>query len=153
MSSNSFTGPIPTFIGRPEGFSGSSLKGLYLSENEFNGTIPESLCDYTKLEALFLDHNHLSGSIPPCIGNLVEMRQLYVFHNNLTGVIPSEISTLRELQGLGVEHNAFVGDVSNEICDLVSANKGFDFWSDCGGEQPELSCPCCNVCCPSTDCV
>jgi hypothetical protein len=155
LSSNEFTGPIPTSIGRPEGFSGSLLKGLYLSENQFTGTIPESICNYNKLEALFIDDNRLTGAIPSCIGNLVELRQLYLFRNMLFGDVPTEISTLRELRGLGLESNAFGGNIAQEICDLVqtSSDHNFDFWSDCGGTQPEITCPCCSVCCPSDECV
>ena len=154
LSSNQFTGPIPTTIGRPEGFSGSLLKGLYLSENKFDGTIPESICQYGQLQALFLDDNKLNSTIPTCIGNLVELRQFYAFRNMLTGSVPVEISALRELRGLGLESNALFGEVTNEICELASSvGEGFDFWTDCGGSQPEVSCPCCSVCCPSDECI
>lgn len=97
LSSNEFTGPIPTAIGRPAGMSGSPLRGLYLSENKLDGVIPESICDYAKLEALFVDENQLTGSIPSCIGNLGNLKQLYAFHNQLTGELPVELSMLRKL--------------------------------------------------------
>jgi len=98
LSANEFTGPIPTSIGSPSSATNSSfLRGLYLSENKLDGTIPETICDYVNLEALFLDENQLSGSIPSCIGNLEKLKQLYVFKNGLTGVVPSEMSALRQL--------------------------------------------------------
>lgn len=102
-----------------------------------------------------MDDNQLTGSIPPCIGNLVELRQFYAFQNELTGSIPVELSALRELRGLGLESNALFGEVTNEMCELVSSqtDNGFDFWTDCGGTEPEISCPCCSVCCPSEQCV
>lgn len=97
LSSNEFTGPIPTTIGRPAGFAGSLLRGLYLSENKFVGTIPENLCNFTKLEALFVDDNQLIGTIPACIGKLTDLVQLYAFKNQLTGEVPVELSSLRKL--------------------------------------------------------
>ena len=79
LSSNTFTGPIPTAIGRPSATSGSLLRGLYLSDNMLEGTIPETICYFTKLEALLLDQNQLTGSVPSCIGTLKNLKQLSTF--------------------------------------------------------------------------
>lgn len=87
LTANEFTGPIPAAIGRPAGTSGSPLRGLYLSDNKLDGSIPVSICDYAKLEALFVDKNQLTGSIPSCMGNLKNLKQLYAFDNQLTGEV------------------------------------------------------------------
>jgi hypothetical protein len=94
LSSNNFTGPVPTTIGRA---SGSLLRGLYLSDNKLDGSLPEALCNLTLLEALFVDTNQLTGSIPTCTGNLMELKQFYAFDNMLTGEVPEELSALRKL--------------------------------------------------------
>jgi len=146
LSANEFTGPIPTSIGQSE----NGLRGLYLSENKLEGEIPESICDYVNLEALFVDENRLSGSLPSCLGNLENLKQFYAFKNNLTGEVPQELSSLRKLVGLGLEHNGITGDSLEGFCEVASPA---EFWSDCGGDAPELTCPCCTVCCPSDECV
>jgi hypothetical protein len=94
LSSNTFTGPVPNKIGRA---SGSLLRGLYLSDNKLDGSLPDTLCNLTMLEALFVDTNQLTGSIPTCIGNLMELKQFYAFDNMLTGEVPEELSALRKL--------------------------------------------------------
>ena len=116
LSANEFTGPIPTSIGMSSDSTNSTLRGLSLSENKLEGSIPESVCNYTNLEALFLDENRLSSSIPSCIGNLENLRQLVLFKNNLTGEIPTEISSLRQL------------------CKYLRCQ-----------DWPEPHCPCCGV--------
>ena len=74
-----------------------TLRGLYLSNNQLNGNIPQELCGFGALEALFMDANEFDGSIPTCFGVLTELRQLYLFDNLLTGNVPSELGDLRHL--------------------------------------------------------
>jgi Leucine-rich repeat (LRR) protein len=175
LSSNQLNGNIPDSIGHPN--SGERpLRGLYLSDNSFESSIPSSLCGLENLEALFLDENRLDGSIPDCLGLIQSLQQLYLFKNKLSGEIPSELSSLRQLckswsffskyfamvalhltfffrrtAGIGLEENDITGEVPNDMCALASVS-AFDFWADCGGSSPELSCECCTVCCPSADC-
>jgi LRR receptor-like serine/threonine-protein kinase FLS2 len=173
LSSNQLGGNIPDSIGHPN--SGERpLRGLYLSDNNFESSIPSSLCGLENLEALFLDENRLDGSIPDCLGLIQSLQQLYLFKNKLSGEIPTELSSLRQLcksrsffskylamialdltflfrltVAIGLEENDITGEVSNDMCALASI---FEFWADCGGSSPELSCECCTVCCPSADC-
>jgi Leucine-rich repeat (LRR) protein len=157
LSENQFTGPIPAVIGNPFQKNGlptlSPIKALYLSRNKLDGTIPSEICLFANLEALFLDENLLSGNIPPCIGDLEKLQQFIAFNNKLTGEVPSELGVLRNLTDIGIEQNSIVGDVPEEVCDLQGGNNTLTFWADCGGKSPELSCLCCSVCCPSSECV
>jgi Leucine-rich repeat (LRR) protein len=69
-----------------------------LSDNAFEGTIPDAVCNLTSLEALFLDENMLNGTIPSCIGNNLEnLEQLYLFKNQLTGQVPVELANLTKI--------------------------------------------------------
>jgi LRR receptor-like serine/threonine-protein kinase FLS2 len=96
LSSNKLDGNLPDSIGHP--YSGERpLRGLYLSDNNFEGSIPGSLCELENLQALFLDENRLDGSIPDCVGLIQSLRQLYLFKNNLSGEIPAELSSLPKL--------------------------------------------------------
>jgi Leucine-rich repeat (LRR) protein len=94
-------GGIPSTLGATPGLNlgaaGPTLRGLYLSANKFDGTIPESICNLNGLEALFLDENQLEGSIPDCFVNLINLKQLYLFKNQLTGDLPSELNRLSQL--------------------------------------------------------
>ena len=98
LSSNKLTGTIPTFQ-KPH-----IIQGIYLSDNGFIGSIPESICDLTNLEALFLDENQLEGSIPLCINQLSNLEQLFLFGNELTGEIPAELTALRLLSKFMLQH-------------------------------------------------
>lgn len=91
MSSNKLTGNIPNFT------ADAPLRGLYLSDNDFQGEIPTSICGLEHLEALFLDENSLGGSIPPCLGDLAKLKQLYLFKNQLTGGVPVQLGNLKEI--------------------------------------------------------
>jgi Leucine rich repeat len=170
LSSNKFQGPVPSLS------DGSVMRGLYLSDNKLNGTIPTSLCALKNLEALLLDTNQLQGTIPECIGNLVKLRQLFLFKNQLTGQVPAQLSQLSKLgklrtygkfvslrptiflifcpdctDELGIEQNDLTGQVSNDVCKAFSS-ASVDFWADCGGSTPEMSCKCCTICCPAASC-
>ncbi|CAJ1934424.1 unnamed protein product [Cylindrotheca closterium] len=144
LSSNNFVGTIPTGFNRLQ----RTLKGLYLSDNGLDGAIPSQLCELSSLEALFIDSNQLTGTIPVCLGEVKDLKQLYLFQNSLNGSVPSSLQDLRYLIGLGLEDNDLTGSMPNEVCDLASTI-GIDIWADCD----EISCACCNVCCPSGDCV
>jgi hypothetical protein len=96
LSSNKLDGNLPDSIGHP--YSGERpLRGLYLSDNDFEGSIPSSLCELENLQALFLDENRLDGSIPDCVGLIQSLRQLYLFKNKLSGQVPAELGSLLKL--------------------------------------------------------
>nr|KAJ0199216.1 hypothetical protein LSAT_V11C600315010 [Lactuca sativa] len=73
LSTNSFHGTIPTFIGYL-----TRLSYLNLDSNNLNGTIPRSLGSLTELTFLNLNFNSLSGTIPPEFGNLTNLQRLYL---------------------------------------------------------------------------
>lgn len=152
LSSNDFTGSIPEFS-----FPGGrtyKIRGLYLSNNKLTGSITQSICTLTSLEALFLDENQLEGAIPDCIGNLGQLQQLHLFKNKLSGDIPVDsMASLRQLSSLGLENNSGLkGQIPEDFCENSSAT--IDVWADCsGGTSASVSCPCCSVCCPSDECI
>lgn len=150
LSSNQFSGVIPAGLHRLS----RTLRGLYLSDNRFDGAVPDELCMLEQIEALFLDTNSLTGPIPECFGDLTNLQQLYLFQNALSGTIPDSLQELRHLIGLGLESNNLEGQVPEEVCGLVG-DSSLDIWADCSDSNPtgSLLCPCCTVCCPSSECV
>ncbi|KAG2404622.1 Phytosulfokine receptor [Vigna angularis] len=81
------------------------------SSNNFNGTIPEELMDFTGLYALNLSHNGLTGQIPSSIGNLTQLESLDLSSNNLGGEIPTHLELLNFLSVLNLSSNRLVGKI------------------------------------------
>nr|XP_043638481.1 receptor-like protein 43 [Erigeron canadensis] len=99
ISSNHFSGEIPTTIGR--------LGALYLlnvSNNEFTGPIPSYMGNLSKLESLDMSRNRLTGEIPHTLSSLTFLSSLNLSFNQLTGRIPtgSQFQTF--------ENNSYLGN-------------------------------------------
>ncbi|XP_027187784.2 receptor-like protein 35 [Cicer arietinum] len=84
LSNNMFEGEIPEVIGEL-----NSLIGLNLSNNGITGTIPKSLGNLINLEWLDLSRNHLTGEIPESLSNLTFLCFLNLSQNQLEGIIPT----------------------------------------------------------------
>ncbi|XP_062079011.1 receptor-like protein 9DC3 [Humulus lupulus] len=83
LSNNKFDGEIPEIIGK--------LKGLYsldLSNNRLKGVIPSSLGNLRGLESLDLSQNELSREIPSELDRLSFLGYFNVSYNHLSGSIP-----------------------------------------------------------------
>ncbi|XP_024640773.2 receptor-like protein 9DC3 [Medicago truncatula] len=83
LSNNMFEGEIPQVIGEL-----NSLKGLNLSNNGITGSIPQSLSHLRNLEWLDLSCNQLTGEIPEALTNLNFLSVLNLSQNHLEGIIP-----------------------------------------------------------------
>jgi Leucine-rich repeat (LRR) protein len=83
LSDNSFDGTIPESLGRL-----ISLLGLNMSGNAFTGVIPQEFGGMTLLESLDLSRNQLSGDIPEALTNLTFLGILNLSNNQLVGRIP-----------------------------------------------------------------
>ncbi|CAM0947850.1 unnamed protein product [Alopecurus aequalis] len=112
--SNSFTGQVPSSLGKLsylyylnletnkleandsesweflDALSNcSGLQTLSLSDNQLQGTIPNSVGKLSPgLQYLLLDTNNLYGTVPESIGNLTGLLKLSLAQNNLVGPIP-----------------------------------------------------------------
>ncbi|MCO5608953.1 hypothetical protein L7F22_063171 [Adiantum nelumboides] len=85
LSSNSFSGPLPSHLCQLLPY----LTSLDLSHNQFSGDIPSSLKDCLYLDNLQLHHNLFTGQIPWQLASLPHLFQLDLSHNLLSGPIPS----------------------------------------------------------------
>ncbi|XP_021800931.1 receptor-like protein 12 [Prunus avium] len=83
ISNNKFEGKIPEFTGNLK-----ELRSLNISSNILTGSIPSSLGNLRNLESLDLSRNKLSGLIPQQLTKLTFLGSFDVSHNNLTGPIP-----------------------------------------------------------------
>ncbi|XP_039173460.1 receptor-like protein 7 [Eucalyptus grandis] len=82
FSSNNFTSVIPPAIG-----TNLSVAIFFsLSNNNFQGSIPESICYAEYLKVLDLSHNNLTGNIPDCLV-MESLKVLNLRDNALNGGI------------------------------------------------------------------
>ncbi|XP_017231335.1 probable LRR receptor-like serine/threonine-protein kinase At3g47570 isoform X2 [Daucus carota subsp. sativus] len=101
LPSQQLDGTLSPYIGNL-----SFLKGVYLQENKFRGSIPE--------------RNHFTGSIPPAIGNISSLMLFDISVNNLTGIIPFEVAHLSKLVELHLAGNNLFGAVPLSVYNISS---------------------------------
>ncbi|XP_071726870.1 receptor-like protein Cf-9 homolog [Rutidosis leptorrhynchoides] len=110
LSNNRFEGEIPNIIG-----SLTSLIVLNISHNKLIGRIPLSLGKLSKIESLDLSWNQLTGEIPRSLADLTFLEFLNLSQNHLVGCIPqgSQFNTF--------EWNSFEGN--EKLCGLPLPKK------------------------------
>ncbi|KAK9060532.1 hypothetical protein SSX86_021236 [Deinandra increscens subsp. villosa] len=104
IENNSFSGPIPEFnrLG--------SLKGIYLSMNQFSGEIPSNFfSEMTSMKKIWFDGNKFTGKIPSSIAELPNLVELHLEDNQFTGKIP-EIGQ-RSLNSVNLSYNNLTGEI------------------------------------------
>ncbi|XP_057724877.1 receptor-like protein 35 [Arachis stenosperma] len=82
-----------------------------LSENKFEGEIPDDFGELGALIGLNLSHNSLIGPIPCSLGNLTNLESLDLSSNMLDGNIPTELANLNFLEVLSLSQNQLVGPI------------------------------------------
>ncbi|KAL2626799.1 hypothetical protein GLYMA_07G153200v4 [Glycine max] len=89
----------------------SILTSVDFSSNNFEGTIPEEIMNFTGLFCLNLSHNALAGQIPSSMGNLKQLQSLDLSSNRFDGEIPSQLASLNFLSYLNLSYNRLVGKI------------------------------------------
>ncbi|KAG6788525.1 hypothetical protein POTOM_004592 [Populus tomentosa] len=94
-----------------------------LSNNLFEGEIPEKIGDLDLLYVLNLSNNHLTGQIPSSFRKLKELGSLDLSENRLSGTIPQQLTTLTFLSVLKLSQNLLVGEIpqGNQFGTFTSA--------------------------------
>nr|GEY37668.1 leucine-rich repeat-containing protein [Tanacetum cinerariifolium] len=130
LSQNSFEGEIPNVIG-----SLSSLKVFNLSHNNLVGRIPSALGNLSKLESLDLSWNQFTGDIPQRLADIKGLAVLNLSHNHLVGRIPQG----KQFNTFDV--NSFGGN--SGLCGFPlpkkCENPSFPYFKDDGDEEDEES--------------
>nr|GEV86134.1 leucine-rich repeat protein [Tanacetum cinerariifolium] len=115
LSHNQLSGPVTNLpTSKPvTGFGFNLYRGsLFLKNNFFSGSIPESLCKWTHLEVLDLSKNRLSGKILRCLGNLINLKAMVFYSNELSGVIPNFLGNMPySLTWLNLNNNSLRGEL------------------------------------------
>ncbi|XP_061368233.1 receptor-like protein 35 [Gastrolobium bilobum] len=111
-SSNRFSSVIPRDIGNHL----PSALLLYLSNNSFQGQIPESFCNASGLHLLDLSYNNFVGKIPKCFATLSStLRVLNLGGNKLQGYIPDTFPTSCALKLLDLNGNLLGGTIPESL--------------------------------------
>ncbi|XP_031286461.1 receptor-like protein 6 [Pistacia vera] len=103
------------------------LNTLDLYYCHFNGSIPASLGNLTKLAYLDLAYNYFTGSIPSSLSNLEHLRHLTLRDNSLTGEIPDIFFNLTQLSLFEVSWNRLSGPIpthASRLKNLVTLSLG-----------------------------
>ncbi|KAL1103306.1 hypothetical protein V6Z11_D05G430300 [Gossypium hirsutum] len=82
-----------------------------LSNNQFEGCIPEVFGKLNLLKGLNLSHNNLNGGIPTSIGNVTSLEWLDLSSNILSGTIPNRLADLPFLSSFNVSENQLHGQI------------------------------------------
>ncbi|GMN19679.1 hypothetical protein TIFTF001_039870 [Ficus carica] len=82
-----------------------------LSNNQFQGEIPDSIGDLLDLVALNLSGNSFTSIITLSIGKLTNLESLDLSRNKLTGRIPAQLTDLIQLEVLNLTHNQLMGPI------------------------------------------
>jgi hypothetical protein len=99
------------------------VRSIDLEYNNLDGSLPNSIGDFTALEWIYLRLNHLSGGIPPELGNLSGLIGLDLSWNRLSGGIPPELANLSSLQHLWLESNQLSGVIPLELGNLSNLRR------------------------------
>ncbi|GKV44512.1 hypothetical protein SLEP1_g51688 [Rubroshorea leprosula] len=89
----------------------TAFSSIHLSNNMFEGEIPDVIGKLSSLKGLNLSHNNLTGHIPPSLGNLTNLEWLDLSSNELAGKIPDELVSLTQLSVLNLSNNHLVGRI------------------------------------------
>ncbi|WVZ08523.1 hypothetical protein V8G54_021869 [Vigna mungo] len=108
------TGQFPSFL-----LDCRNLTYLDISQNGWNGTIPESL--YTnlgKLEFLNLTNNGFEGKLSPNLSMLSNLKELRIGNNLFNGPVPTEIGLISGLQILELSNISAHGKIPSSLGQL-----------------------------------
>ena len=92
----------------------NTVINLQLGGYNLAGKIPEDFAvNMSSLKSLYLNDNQLTGTIPGELGKLYGLRRLYVYSNKLTGVLPVSLQDCGLLETIDVSNNLLRGNLGN----------------------------------------
>lgn len=132
LSSNSFSGEIPSDIGGL-----SSLKIWNMSTNYFSGSVPVGIGELKSLCIVDLSDNKLNGSIPFELEGAISLGELRLQKNSIGGRIPDQIAKCSALTSLDLSHNKLTGSIPGAIANLTNLQHVDLSWNELSGTLPK----------------
>ncbi|XP_062013917.1 tyrosine-sulfated glycopeptide receptor 1-like [Rosa rugosa] len=108
VSNNDFSGSIPSSICL---HSSPFIRVLDFSLNHFNGSIIHGLGKCNKLQVFRASHNNLSGLLPEDNYNATKLEEIALPTNGLSGMLPTSIAKLSKLKLLLLHFNNLEGSL------------------------------------------
>ncbi|KAK4362869.1 hypothetical protein RND71_018110 [Anisodus tanguticus] len=131
LDDNNFEGEIP------ETLCNGSLQELILSMNKFNGSISEKIGGCDQITYIDLSVNKLSGQIPKSVGRLKNLNRLLLYDNMLSGSLPAELGNCTSLVEISLVSNFISGEIPSELCNLQTLATFNAFKNKIQGQIPE----------------
>ena len=100
---------IPTELSRA-----THLESLEL-DNNFVGTLPQSICKLLRLKSKSIDGTAVGGAIPDCWFGLPRLVSLAIRESLLNGALNSAVGAANGLQTLDLTGNQMTGTLPNEM--------------------------------------
>ncbi|KAJ8767791.1 hypothetical protein K2173_020731 [Erythroxylum novogranatense] len=92
----------------------SLIRWLQLDNNQFTGSIPNSLSKSSDLVVLDVSHNNLSGGIPQWITNMIVLQVLDLSHNKFNGILPLNLFP-SSISQVYLSNNRLQGSLLNDF--------------------------------------
>ncbi|KAL3747881.1 hypothetical protein ACJRO7_016663 [Eucalyptus globulus] len=127
---NKFSGRISDIKGDALICGQSNLKTIDVSNNNFNGHLPNQFGNFKDLEILDLSWNSISGPIPTNVGQLLSLRELQLSSNKLSGNIPESIGQLSNLEVMDIGDNQLDGVVNELHFSSLTSLTSLYFWGN-----------------------
>ncbi|CAI0438706.1 unnamed protein product [Linum tenue] len=109
---NNFGGSLPESV---VNFT-EELSSLVVNNNKMTGEIPEGMAKLKKLEWLHLGNNQFTGTVPEELGKLGNLKKLYLHGNKFSeGRIPSSFGNLSKLTHLGMQQSSIQGEIPSSL--------------------------------------
>ncbi|GAB2283041.1 hypothetical protein Dimus_017572 [Dionaea muscipula] len=108
--------------GFPDSAAAVNLGEISLSNNDFTGTLPASIGNFSGIQKLLLDGNAFTGPIPGEIGRLQQLSKVDFGNNKLSGEITPEISKCKLLTFVDLSRNQLSGRIPAEITGMRILN-------------------------------
>ncbi|XP_057954862.1 tyrosine-sulfated glycopeptide receptor 1-like isoform X2 [Malania oleifera] len=141
VSNNDFVGLIPSSI-----CSNSNLVRLLdFSFNDFSGQIPHELGKCSKLEVFRAGFNSLIGPLPANIYHMLALREISLPSNQLSGPIGSDIVQLVNLTTIELNNNELNGTLPQNIGKLSNLEHLLLQMNNLGGTIPTSLLNCTNL--------
>ncbi|OMO82829.1 hypothetical protein CCACVL1_11753 [Corchorus capsularis] len=118
LAYNNLSGGIPDEFGKK---SNSSLETLRLSNNNLNGKLVPTIFSSSSLKGLYLDGNHFDGEIDDVdfdFSASSDLLDIDLSNNNFCGKLPIWLGKVHGLQRLALSNNHFNGTIPLEFCHL-----------------------------------
>ncbi|CAI9290204.1 unnamed protein product [Lactuca saligna] len=135
FDNNSAVVNFPDFLSKLSGCTSLTLQELYARRNQFKGSLPDFIQNFSSLSFLGLSDNHMNGTISEKLWELPKLKKIDVSQNYLSGAISENIGKSKAriinlsknpLQGVpSADHMSNLSSV--EQLDLSSCNLGPHF--------------------------